>query len=147
MSNRPAILVVDHDLARRFALIDGLRQDFESEALPEGSDLLRYVRSRQPAVVLLFVHPFHPSQAYRNCRWLKTDLHPIRYVGIVNAGGPPRDPTGVGDHDLADGYFEGPPDPEAILAFARDLWAGESPVHVSPRPLGVLNRLLRLFVK
>jgi hypothetical protein len=147
MTSRPAILVVDHDMARRFALIDGLRQDFDSEALPEGTDLLRYARSRQPAVVLLFVHPFHPSQAYRACRWLKTDLHPIRFVGIVNAGGPPRDPAGVREHDMADGYFEGTPAPEAILAFARELWAGEAPVRISPQPLGVLNRVLRVFVK
>jgi hypothetical protein len=146
MGKGPPVLVADHEIARRLAVIERLSSEFAPEAPPPGVELRRHARSLRPRIVLLFVHPLSPAEAYETCRWLKTDARPIERVGIVNVGGPPRQASAVLGVDLADGYFEGPMDLEALIDFTRGLDAGRKPVHVASHPEGLLNRLLRRFL-
>jgi hypothetical protein len=141
-SGLPRALVADFMAHRRLALIAALRDGFAPEAPPPGADLLRHARQSRPELAVLFVHPWRPDKALRQCRWLKTDLHPIRRVAVINPDGPPRDPRAVIEDFQADGYWQGGGSPAEQAAFLRRVWGGERPVEVRPSAMGLLARLL-----
>jgi hypothetical protein len=135
--------VVDFMGHRRLALVAALRGRFAAETPPPGADLLRHARSSRPDLCALFVHPWRPARCLRQCRWLKTDRHPIERVAVINLDGPPRDPADVLEGHLADGYWQGGARPEDLAEFLGRVWAGERPVEVRPSAMGLLARLLR----
>lgn len=138
----PRVLVLDSRNHRRLAVVDRLRAGFRPESLPPGADPLRHVRGNPPDLVLIFVHPWRPTRAFRICRWLKTDLRPVERVAVVNVDGPVLPPERVLEHDLADGYWQGAGTPEEWAEFAEDCLAGRRPVVVRPRPRGAMLRLI-----
>ncbi len=137
----PRVLVTDFMTHRRLELLAALQPHFAVEAPPPGSDMLRHARSTTPDMVVLFVHPWRPDKAVRQCRWLKTDLRPTHRVAIINVDGPPREPGPL--MEQADGYWQGGAKTEELVGFLQQVWAGEGPVVVKKSAMGLLARLLR----
>jgi len=137
------VLVADFMAHRRLSLLAALQPHFEVEPPPHGGDLLRYARSTKPDMVVLFAHPWKAQQAYRQCRWLKTDLRPTHRVAIINLDAPPREPSLVMEQDGADGYWQGGAKPPELVEFLQQVWAGDKPVVVKKSAMGLLARLLR----
>ena len=138
----PRALLVEHHTHRRLALIDRMRDRFAMEGVPVGLDPLRTIRARQPDLVLIVVYPLRPNRAWEVCRWLKTDVRPIQAVGVVNLHGPARTPERALEADSADGYYEGPEDLDRICDFAVQVWEGQRPVVILPRPGWIWRGLL-----
>ena len=130
----PRALLVEHHTHRRLALIERMRDRFAIEGVPVGLDPLRTIRARQPELVIIVVYPLRPNRAWDVCRWLKTDVRPIRAVGVVNFYGPARSQDRALEADRADGYYEGPEDLDAVRAFTVAVWEGRRPVDIRPRP-------------
>ena len=139
---RPRVLVADFMNHRRLALLAALQPAFDPEPPPPGVDLLRHARASRPDMAVLFVHPWRPQKALKQCRWLKTDLHPIERVAVVNLDGPPRDPADVLEGYQADGYWQGGATPEEVAAFLVRVWRGEKPVEIRGSAMGLLARWL-----
>jgi CheY-like chemotaxis protein len=140
---QPRVLVADFMAHRRLSLLAALQPTFSVEPPPPGVDLLRYARSSQPDMVVLFAHPWRADKAYRQCRWLKTDLRPTHRVAIINLDAPPREPSLVMEQDRADGYWQGGARTPELVAFLQRVWAGERPVVVKKSAMGLLARLMR----
>ena len=140
-AGQPRVLVADFMNHRRLKLLAALQPHFAVEAPPPGADMLRHARSTTPDMVVLFVHPWRPEKALRQCRWLKTDLRPTHRVAIINVDGPPREPASI--MDQADGYWQGGAKTEELVGFLKDVWAGDEPVVVKKSAMGLLARLLR----
>jgi CheY-like chemotaxis protein len=140
---QPRVLVADFMAHRRLSLLAALQPTFSVEPPPPGVDLLRYARSSQPDMVVLFAHPWRADKAYRQCRWLKTDLRPTHRVAIINLDAPPREPSLVMEQDRADGYWQGGARTPELAAFLQRVWAGERPVVVKKSAMGLLARLMR----
>jgi len=141
--NQPRVLVADFMNHRRLSLLAALQPHFAVEPPPPGVDLLRHARSSKPDMVVLFAHPWRADKAYRQCRWLKTDLRPTHRVAVINLDAPPREPTLVMEQDQADGYWQGGGKPDELVAFLQQVWAGEQPVVVKKSAMGLLAKLLR----
>ncbi len=137
------MLVADFMNHRRLKLLAALQPHFAVEVPPPGADMLRHARSTTPDMVVLFVHPWRPEKAVRQCRWLKTDLRPTHRVAIVNADGPPREPGPIMKSCQADGYWQGSAKPDELVGFLQDVMAGDKPVVVKKSAMGLLARLLR----
>ncbi len=140
---KPRVLVADFMNHRRLGLMAALQEHFAPEAPPPGANLLRHARSSQPDMVVLFVHPWRPDKALRQCRWLKTDLRPIHRVALVNLDGPPRSADRIMTGEGADGYWQGAGSNAELLGFLRQVWAGQRPQQVRASAMGLLTRLLR----
>ena len=142
-AGQPRVLVADFMNHRRLTLLAALQPHFAVEPPPPGEDLLRHARSTKPDMVVLFAHPWRAEKAYRQCRWLKTDLRPTHRVAIINLDAPPRESKLVMDHDQADGYWQGGAKPDELVDFLQRVWAGEKPVVVKKSAMGLLAKLLR----
>lgn len=120
-------MVIDLKNHRRLAVINALKGTFQPEAFPAGVDLMKHVRLKQPDIVLLFMGKYRYSKALKSCRWMKTDIRPVKWVGLINADGPHQDPNYVFDNFEADGYWEGPVTPQDLLEFTNKMVAGKKP--------------------
>lgn len=135
-------MVIDLKNHRRLAVMNALRPTFQPEAFPAGVDLMKHVRAKQPDVVLLFMGRFRHAKALKSCRWMKTDVRPVRWVVLVNIDGAHQDPEKVMSLYEADGYWEGPATPEQLCELTQHVVAGEKPAIVGSAGGSFFTRLL-----
>ena len=145
-ADRPLLLLVEPDLRARLRVSALLARSFSViharlDAREVAEEPLRVARLRQPELALISLSALEPEAGLRLCRMLKTDLAPVRGVGVrLRGAAPPAEElTGVW---LADGIFAAGDD--QVLLFVEALHRGELPRIGSPPPgAGVLLRLLR----
>lgn len=143
---RPLLLLVEPDLRARLRVSALLAGSFavihaRMDAREVAEEPLRVARLRQPELALISLSVLEPEAGLRLCRMLKTDLAPVRGVGVrLRGAAPPAEEiAGVW---RADGILAAGDD--QVLPFVEALSRGEQPRIGSPPPgAGVLLRLLR----
>jgi hypothetical protein len=122
---RPLVLVADERLARRLGVLAALAGDLELQVVdPRAERLLREVRTRAPALVL--VGQERDGRAVTLARALRTDLRAgVRVVLYADDAGAP--PPAWGDVDLAppEAWVPDARDEERLRASVRAVLAGE----------------------
>ena len=126
------LLLIDEDPRQRLLLTAFLSPHYQVEGPGPGEDPLKAARVIRPDLALLSLHRHRPDAALKLCRLLKTDLSPVRWVGIYGSGsGPP--PEEVLGPWMADGYLGGPPNAPRLLQFLEAMGRGDQPC-ISPPP-------------
>lgn len=113
----------------------------------EGQDPLRSARAAHPDLGLVFVKGRQPDAALRLARALRTDVRAVPRVGVVDTRRRPHPAASVLDTWLADGFYAGPLDAEALVSFAEAVWRGDRPVVERPPAEGGIARLIRRILR
>jgi CheY-like chemotaxis protein len=111
----------------------------------EEEDPIRLARSEAPILALIGLRPFYSSHGLLLCRALKTDLRPIPWAAILAQGPLVPSQSGVLGPYLADGYYIGAPQVDALYKFVQEVTAGKRPV--VDVGAGFRDRLRRRFIK
>jgi DNA-binding NarL/FixJ family response regulator len=140
---RPKLLLVDEERTRRLAAAAALADRFDVVTVTEGQDPVRSARAAHPDLGLVFVRARQPDAALRLARSLRTDVRAVPRVGVVDTRRRPFPVAQVVDVWLADGFYAGPLDADAIVGFAEAVWRGDRPVVERPSEAGPFARLIR----
>jgi hypothetical protein len=139
----PGLLLVQDDLRERLRTVARLSPAYDVLLPALGEEPLKAARRLRPELALLCLAPYKPMANLQLCRILKTDLGPIRAVGIWAPDGQPGADEVLRDY-LADGYLGGSGD---LLAFLDALARGERPRMEGAPSLGLRARLRRYLVR
>lgn len=145
LRDRPRLLVVDEDPARRIELTATLSGSFDAWALPAGEDALRTARNQRPDVVVVVYGGRRTEEGLRLIRALRTDTRPIDRVAAVEFGGRPRGAFVAMELWMADGWLALPNPAAATEAFVSAVWRGERPRVPAVGEKGAIRKLLQRF--
>lgn len=145
LRDRPRLLVVDEDPARRFELTATLSARFDAWALPAEEDPLRTARNQRPDVVVVVYGGRRTDDGLRLIRALRTDTRPIERVAAIEVGARPRGGFVAMELWMADGWLALPNPPEAVEAFVGAVWRGERPKVSAVSEPGAVRRLIQRF--
>lgn len=145
LRDRPRLLVVDEDPARRIELTATLSGTFDAWALPAEEDPLRTARNQRPDLVVVVFGGRRGEDGLRLIRALRTDTRPIQRVAAIEVGARPRGAFVAMELWMADGWLALPNPPEAVEAFVGAVWRGERPKIPATNTPGKVRRLLKRF--
>jgi DNA-binding response OmpR family regulator len=145
LRDRPRLLVIDDDPARRIAFTSVLGAAFDAWPLPADEDPLKVARTSRPDLALVVYGGRRTDGALRLIRTLRTDTRPIPRVAAVEDGARPRGAFVARELWMADGWLGLPNEDDVLLAFAEAVWRGERPAIPAKREPGAIRRLLRRF--
>lgn len=145
LHDRPRLLVIDEEPARRLEIVAWLAAHYDAWPLPEGEDPLRSARTGRPDMALIVLGR-QPDRALRLSRALRTDTRPVPRVGVLEGGGRPKGAFVAMELWMADGWLGLPTDEPTLVGFVGELWRGErpnQPTTAAPHPVRSLLRRLR----
>jgi DNA-binding NarL/FixJ family response regulator len=139
------LLLVDTDTRSRLSLAARLAEHYSVISCGPGEDALKLARQHQPSLALVVLPDGAGDEALRLCRMLKTDLSPVRWVGLRARGGAPQVET-LQSLWLVDGYLGAEASDSALLQLLAEMQRGEKPAigHLEARS-GLRARLRRLL--
>jgi hypothetical protein len=140
--SRPRALLHDADPTTRLRAVAVLRGHWDITAVDGDEPLLKAARRLRPDIALVAVPRFGARTALRLVRVLKTEPNQTWLVGALDRSRRVSDPLTALEEWLADGYLGGAHSDADLLAFARDLHAGQRPVRAAAAE-GWLDRLRR----
>ena len=139
----PRLLLVQDDPRERLRTVAQLSADYDVVLPALGEEPLKAARRMRPELARLCLAPYKPMANLQLCRILKTDLGPIRAIGVWAPDGQPGADE-VLQHYLADGYLGGSAD---LRPFLAALARGEHPRIEGSPPPGLRARIRRYLVR
>jgi CheY-like chemotaxis protein len=143
----PRLLLIDDVASRRLLAVSALASRFEVISAMDDEDPLRVARTSRPDVALIAVHRRNPDASLRLCRTLRTDVRPIRPIGLYDGNRRPQPAEQVTRAWLADGYLVGEVTGPDLVEFVDALLRGEQPVRSLGAPPSALGRLVRRLTR
>ncbi len=137
------LLLIQDDLRERLRTVALLSPDYDVMIPALGEEPLKAARRLRPDLALLCLSRYRPQAQLQLCRILKTDLGPIRAIGIWAPDGQPPAEEVLASY-LADGYLGGD---AQLRPFLEALARGDRPCMEGSPPAGLRARLRRLLVQ